>query len=157
MNPPREESAAPIEIRAMRRDDVDEVAAIERGAHPNPWARDVFLSEMTRGWAYVDVLREEPGGPIAAFLNYWIVGDEVHVLNVATHPDHRRRGFAARLLDHVEAVALERGCRFLTLEVRRGNRPALRLYRAHGYRPVGMRPRYYDDGEDAIVMIRELD
>lgn len=145
-----------VEIRAMRRDDVDEVAIIERDAQPNPWSRDVFLEEMTRAWAHIDVLREEPGGPIAAFLNYWIVGDEVHVLNVATHPDHRRRGHAARLLDHVTAVARAQGCRFLTLEVRRKNRPALRLYRAHGYRPVGMRPRYYDDGEDAVIMLQEL-
>lgn len=146
-----------IEIRAMGRDDVDEVAAIELLAQPHPWGREVFLEELTRAWAAVDVLRERRGGPIDAFLNYWIVGDEVHVLNVATRPDRRRRGFAARLLDHVEAVARERGCRAITLEVRRRNRAAMRLYRAHRYRPVGMRPRYYDNGEDAIVMLRELD
>ena len=56
----------------------------------------------------------------------------------------------------MRAWANGNACRFLSLEVRRGNRAALRLYRRHGYRPVGMRPRYYDDGEDAILMLLEL-
>ena len=125
----------------------------DAGWHP------VILEEMHRNWAHLDVLHlaaDGPAGRIRAFVNYWIVGDEVHVLNVATHPAWRRRGIAQQLLAHVDDVARAEACRYLTLEVRRGNHGAVRLYRRHGYRPVGLRPRYYEDGEDAILMIRDL-
>ena len=144
-------------IREMRRDDLDAIVEIERGAHSRPWTRAVFAEELHRGWAHVAVLVEgDPTGPARAFANYWLVGDEVHVLNVATHASRRRLGFGGRLIDHVVGFARDHGCRQLTLEVRRGNRAALRLYRRHEFRPVGVRPRYYQDGEDAIVMLREL-
>ena len=142
-------------IRAWRREDLDEIMEIERHGR-SPWAREVFLEEMHRAWARVDVLREHPEGPVVAFVNYWLVGDEVHVLNVATHPTAQRRGQARRLLDHVERVArVELACH-ITLEVRRGNLAALRLYRRQRYRPVGLRPRYYEDGEDAILMLLDV-
>ena len=92
-----------------------------------------------------------------AFVNYWLVRDEVHVLNVATHPEARRQGHAARLLEHVIAFANRNKCRYVTLEVRRSNAGAIRLYRKYGFRPVGVRPNYYvEDNEDAIVMLLEL-
>jgi ribosomal-protein-alanine N-acetyltransferase len=76
---------------------------------------------------------------------------------VATHADARRRGHAARLVSHVVDFARRHTCRYVALEVRRSNDAAIRLYRAHGFRPVGVRPRYYsDDGEDAIVMLLEM-
>lgn len=147
---------AAVAVAPMRSEDIDELMEIERASYRSPWARQVFLDELHRSWARVDVLREVEGGPLRAFANYWIVGEEVHLLNVAVHPAARRRGHARRLLAHLVDVARASGCRFLTLEVRRGNHGAIRLYRREGYRPVGIRPRYYDDGEDAIVMILEL-
>jgi ribosomal-protein-alanine N-acetyltransferase len=118
----------------------------------------VFLEELEREWAHLDVLRAEPNGPLGAFVNYWLIRDEVHVLNVATHPRARRRGYADRLLEHVVDFAHRRQCRYVTLEVRRSNHGAIRLYRKHGFRPVGIRPNYYaEDHEDAIVMLLELD
>ena len=92
-----------------------------------------------------------------AFVNYWLVRDEVHVLNVASHPEARRQGHASRLLEHVIAFANRNKCRYVTLEVRRSNSGAIRLYRKYGFRPVGVRPNYYvEDNEDAIVMLLEL-
>src|SRR5439155_8087572 len=93
----QQEGALEVAIRPMRREDLDELMEIENSAYRAPWSREVFLEEMQRGWAHVDVLRRATGGPLLAFVNYWIVGDEVHVLNVATHPEHRRRGLARRL------------------------------------------------------------
>ena len=152
---PAPDAPPAFSIRAWRREDLDQIMDIERHGR-SPWAREVFLEEMHRTWAHVDVLRERPDGPVVAFVNYWVVGDEVHVLNVATLPAARRRGHARRLLDHVERVArVERACH-VTLEVRRGNLAALRLYRTQRYRPVGLRPRYYEDGEDAILMLLDV-
>jgi ribosomal-protein-alanine N-acetyltransferase len=145
-------------ITPMRASDLDEIMAIERVAFPAPWSREVFLEEMEREWAHVDVLRDPPGGALRGFVNYWLIRDEVHVLNVAVDPAARRRGYAARLLVHVVAFAYAHACRYVTLEVRRSNHAAIRLYRKHGFRPVGIRPNYYaEDREDAVVMLLELE
>ena len=153
---PGQASAKPIMISAMRREDLDSIMEIERGSHPSPWKPEVFLEELHRGWARVDLLRDDDDGRVLGFINFWLVGDEVHVLNVAVHPEARRRGAASRLLAHVTGFARQSSCRYVTLEVRRGNHGALRLYRRHAFRPVGVRPHYYEDGEDAIVMLLEL-
>jgi [ribosomal protein S18]-alanine N-acetyltransferase len=163
-----------FEIAPMTADDLDDIMEIERNSFRAPWSRQVFVEELDRDWAHVDVLRarEAPrpppgsldgaaarGGrtPVQAFVNYWLVRDEVHVLNVATHVTARRQGHAARLIEHVIAFAHRERCRYVTLEVRRSNQPAIRLYRKYGFRPVGIRPNYYvEDNEDAIVMLLEL-
>lgn len=147
-----------FEIVPMRPADLDDIMEIERLSFRAPWSRQVFVEELERDWAHVDVLRARAAGsPVIAFVNYWLVRDEVHVLNVATHPGARRQGHAARLIEHVIGFANRHKCRYLTLEVRRSNQPALRLYRKYGFRPVGIRPNYYvEDNEDAIVMLLEL-
>lgn len=134
--------------------DLDDVMEIERVAFPSPWSRQVFLDELARDWARLLVLTPTPGGSPVAFINYWLVHDEVHVLNVATHPAHRRRGFAARLLSHVLEGAPRAGFRYATLEVRRSNEGAIALYKKLGFEAIGVRPRYYaENQEDAFVML----
>jgi ribosomal-protein-alanine N-acetyltransferase len=150
-----------FEIVPMKDSDLDDIMDIEKLAFRAPWSRQVFVEELERDWAHVDVLRaRDPKAartPVIAFVNYWLVRDEVHVLNVATHPEQRRSGHAARLLEHVIAFAHREKCRYVTLEVRRSNQPAIRLYKKYGFRPVGIRPNYYvEDNEDAIVMLLEL-
>jgi ribosomal-protein-alanine N-acetyltransferase len=146
-----------FEIAPMSEADLDAIMEIERTSFRAPWSRQVFVEELERDWAHVDVLKARDGSGVVAFVNYWLVRDEVHVLNIATHLDARRRGHAARLLEHVIAFAHRERCRYLTLEVRRSNSGALRLYRKYGFRPVGIRPNYYvEDHEDAIVMLLEL-
>lgn len=147
----------PYVIQPLRPTDVDAVMEIERLSFKSPWSRQVFSDELALSWARVDVVRGVPGGPIVAFSNYWLVSDEVHLLNVATHPQERRQGHASRLLAHVIDEARRAACRVLTLEVRRSNEPALRLYRRFAFKAVGVRPSYYvDDNEDAVVMSLDL-
>lgn len=147
-----------FEIVPMKAADLDDIMDIERVSFRAPWSRQVFVEELDRDWAHVDVLKERKSDArVLAFVNYWLVRDEVHVLNVATHPDARRSGHASRLLEHVIAFANRHRCRYVTLEVRRSNTGAIRLYRKYGFRPVGVRPNYYvEDNEDAIVMLLEL-
>jgi ribosomal-protein-alanine N-acetyltransferase len=145
------------EIAPMKQGDLDDIMEIERLAFRAPWSRQVFVEELDRDWAHVDVLRERKGGGVLAFVNFWLVRDEVHVLNVATHPSARRQGHASRLLEHVISFAHREKCRYVTLEVRRSNQSAIRLYRKYGFRPVGIRPNYYvEDNEDALVMLLEI-
>jgi ribosomal-protein-alanine N-acetyltransferase len=151
---------APVaELGAMRPDEVDQVHEIERLSQPSPWPRGVFVEELGREWARLVVVRAHEAGAVhvVAFANYWLVRDEVHLLNLAVHPARRRRGHARRLMDHLLDFARAHHCHYLTLEVRRSNTAAIALYERYGFRSVGVRPRYYQDSrEDAIVMALEL-
>ena len=149
----------------MRPDDIASVLEIERASQPSPWPAQLFLQELERDWAHVDLAWSasghdgDAGSPaVVGFCNYWLVHDEVHLLNLATHPGWRRQGVATRLLRYLLDVGKERDCRFVTLEVRASNRPARDLYQRHGFEAVGLRPRYYaESGEDAVVMTLELE
>jgi len=154
-----------FEMRKMRVDDLDEVMEIERAAFKHPWSAELFRRELDHDWSTillaVEPLTSAPGGRssehIVGFLIYWLVHDEVHVLNVAVDPQERRRGVARVLMAETERRAHAASASLLTLEVRRSNLAALELYKEFDYRAVGVRPNYYvDEGEDAIVMIKEL-
>lgn len=137
--------------------DLEAVMAIERLSFTTPWERQAFSDELARPWARLEVLRLVATGGVVAFCNYWLVADELHILNVAVHPDERRRGHAARLLEHILSEAGRNKTRVVMLEVRLSNHAARALYRKFGFREVGTRPRYYaDNGEDALLMDREL-
>jgi [ribosomal protein S18]-alanine N-acetyltransferase len=146
-----------FDVEPMRLADVDAVMAIEKVSFRSPMTAQLLLEEMGREWAYIDVVRDRLRRNVVAFTNYWVVADEVHLLNLATHPEERRAGHASRLLAHIIEVGRTRSCRFVTLEVRRSNAAAARLYRRFGFRAVGVRPNYYaEDQEDAIVMLLDL-
>ena len=153
------------ELRKMRLEDLDEVMEIERLAFKHPWSAELFRRELEHDWSTillcVEPLTSAAGGKaserIVGFLIYWLVHDEVHVLNVAVAPEQRRKGIARDLMAETERRAVASSASLLTLEVRRSNIAALELYKSFDYRPVGVRPNYYvDEGEDAIVMIKEL-
>src|SRR5688572_25849294 len=88
-------------IEPMREADLDAVMQIEQLSFRLPWSRQVFLEELGRPWAFLDVVRSGAGKRVLAFCNYWRVADEIHVLKVATHPDARCLGFGSRLLSHI--------------------------------------------------------
>jgi ribosomal-protein-alanine N-acetyltransferase len=147
--------AQTFEIRTMEPADLDRVMELQRRAFTHPWTTEMVKKELTQDWS--TVLLAEENGKLLGICIFWLVHDELHLLNIATDPDHRQQGVARALLD----AALERGrahkCRIATLEVRRSNGPALSLYKGHGFRPVGLRPNYYtDDREDAVVMIMDF-
>jgi [ribosomal protein S18]-alanine N-acetyltransferase len=135
--------------------DLDAIDEIERHSFPEPWPRSTFEAELARDHARLDVVRDPN---VIGFCNYWIVaGGEVHILAIATHPDRRRAGVAGSLLAHVLEAGRAAGATLATLEVRRGNRPAIALYERAGFRTVHVRARYYQaDGEDALVMLADL-
>lgn len=87
------------------------------------------------------------------YLIYWVVAEEMHILNLAVHPQQRRRGIARCLLSTAMSQARELGAQVAWLEVRPSNTQALALYRSFGFKKVGTRPRYYDDTqEDALLL-----
>jgi len=148
-----------LRTRRMTLADVPGVMDIEKEAFTNPWSLEMVKKELTNEWSNVLLLEESTpwGWELRAFAIFWIVADEVHVLNVATHVASRRKGFGRKIMDEVVAMGRARSCTLATLEVRRSNQAAIGLYAALGFRTVGMRPRYYaDNQEDAAVMIMDL-
>lgn len=146
-----------LRIENMTEDDLDEVLAIERQSFNDPWPPEVFKAELRHCWSHCRVLRKDGAAVILGYLVYWSVADEVHLLNVAVDPKQRNHHYGRALLDYLRDFAVTQSARFITLEVRRSNQAAITLYEHAGFRPVGVRPRYYaNNGEDAIVMLNDL-
>ena len=144
-------------IQPLTPADLDAVMEIERLSFRTPWLRQAFEDELARPWARVEVLRDAVTGRPVAFADYWLVADELHILNIATHPEARRQGHGARLLRHILEVARRASYRTVELEVRRSNLAAQALYHRFQFRQVGIRPRYYEDNdEDAVLMTLRL-
>ena len=144
-----------LTIESMRVEDLAEVQKIELASFSSPWPENAYRSElMTNRLASYLVARV--GGRIVAYGGMWLMVDEGHIITFAVHPDWRRQRIGERLLLAFLDLAADRGAHEATLEVRLSNLPARRLYEKYGFRPVGLRPRYYsDNGEDALIMTTE--
>lgn len=141
-----------LSIERMRASDLDEVLPIERASFTMPWSRGAFLYEMEQNQvARCFVLRE--AGRLVGYICLWEVADELHITNIAVHPDARRRGLGRMLVGRTLEDARDRALRLVVLEVRPSNTEARALYESFGFRVVGRRRGYYyDTGEDALVM-----
>lgn len=156
--PGRGDSEAAPCIEPAAAGDLDALVEILNASFPAPWTRVMMTEELRRPVAHVWVLRPSAGGAVAAFVDFWRVADEIHVLNLATRPEARRRGYARRLMQAVLDYGRATHANLTTLELRAGNAPARALYASLGFEPLGVRPRYYaDNGEDALVMARRGD
>ena len=141
-----------LRIEPMTVADIPDVHAIERASFPVPWPDYAFRQELeaNRMARYLVV---RVGDRAVAYAGVWLMVDEAHITTFAVLPDWRRRGVGARLLLALMELASDIGARVATLEVRLSNAPARQLYQRFGFRPVGVRPRYYsDNGEDALIM-----
>jgi ribosomal-protein-alanine N-acetyltransferase len=136
----------------MTVDDLPAVQAIERASFAVPWPDDAYRNEIrTNRLASYVVARL--GDAVVGFAGIWVMVDEAHVTTFAVDPHYRRRGVGERLLLALLDLSVRRLAREATLEVRLSNLPARKLYEKYGFRPVGIRPRYYsDNGEDALIM-----
>jgi ribosomal-protein-alanine N-acetyltransferase len=124
---------------------------IEVASQPHPWSAATFAQELSNEFSAVEVAEEH--GRVVGFVVYWLVADEVHLLNVCVAPASRGRGVGRRLVERVLEVAAEHHADQVCLEVRASNNAALALYGALGFRRMGVRRRYYaDNGEDAVLM-----
>jgi ribosomal-protein-alanine N-acetyltransferase len=134
-------------------EDLAGVLAIEEASFNNPTTRAWYEAELARPEVCKVFVIRVPARPVAGFVAFWKVVDEMHINNLAVHPEWRGRGLGRRLLAGVLAAAYDLGVRRATLEVRRSNLAAQRLYAAAGFRVVAVRADYYAQPvEDALVL-----
>ncbi len=132
-------------------EDLAEVVAIERASFPNPWTGPLFLQELQVAFSRI-ILARHPAGAVAGYVCRWIVGEEVHVLNVAVDPRWRGQGLGSALMHVVLREAHAHAAEAVTLEVRRSNLAGRRLYESLCFEEVGSRSNYYGRGEDALIL-----
>jgi ribosomal-protein-alanine N-acetyltransferase len=144
-----------VRVEPMALADLDAVQEIERRSFRTPWPSHAYRTELeTNRLAHYLVARI--AGRVVGYGGMWVMVDEAHITTFAVDPDFRRHGIGERLLLALLDLARARNAREATLEVRLSNLPARRLYEKYGFRPVGLRPRYYsDDNEDALIMTTE--
>jgi ribosomal-protein-alanine N-acetyltransferase len=141
-----------LQIRDGMIDDLERILAIEKASFEQPWSLTSFKRELSLPFSRIAVAVSGSQSQIKGYLCRWMVVDELHVLNIAVHPDFRRRGVAAGLLEDSLDEAKAKNIEVATLEVRRSNLAARGLYRKFGFEERRLRRNYYGPGEDAFIM-----
>ena len=142
-------------IAPMREEHILALARLEAVCFSAPRPEAALRAELTNDTAVFFTVVYE--GAMAGYAGMHCILDKGYIDNVAVFPEFRRQGIAGALLDALEGGARARGLRFLTLEVRVSNAPAIRLYHGRGYGEVGRRPHYYDKPrEDALLLTKYL-
>ena len=139
----------------MNESHVVQVAELEKICFSDPWSEKSVASELTNPLACWLVAEEN--GEVAGYIGSQTVMDESDMMNVAVHPDYRRKGVAEALVMELVEALKKRESRCLTLEVRASNDPAKALYKKLGFEQVGLRKNYYrNPKEDALILRKEF-
>ena len=141
-------------IVKMNEGHVSAVAELEKICFSDPWSENSVASELNNKLALWLVAEED--GRVAGYIGSQTCGEESDVMNVAVHPDYRRRGIAEALIQTLVEQLKSIGSQCLTLEVRASNLPAISLYEKMGFAEVGRRKNYYrNPKEDALILRKE--
>ena len=143
-----------LEIGEAAPRDLDAIHHLEVSCFPSPWRRDFFESEL-RGESRFHLVARRGGLLIGYLFAMWFF-DEMHVNKIAVAESERRKGVADALMDRCLEFARDNGISTISLEVRQSNRGAQAFYEHLDFEPTYVRPRYYPDGEAAVVMVRQL-
>lgn len=145
-----------LHLRPVASSDLDEIMEIERASFSYPWSVRFFLQELRVPCARS--LLAVLDGKTVGYIIFWFLPSEADIHNVAVHPAQRRQGIGRSLLQAVIDEAGRQGLSRITLEVRKSNEAAQRLYQSLGFVSQGLRKGYYsDDGEDALIMVLDFD
>jgi len=143
-----------LEIRAAAKGDVSAIHRLEESAFPAPWRREFFESEL-RADGRFNLVAVRGRILVGYVFGMWFL-DEMHINKIAVIDEERRRGVARELMDRCFVFARANGIRMMSLEVRKSNSGAQRFYEVLNFRAAYVRPKYYPDGEAAVVMTRSV-
>lgn len=143
---------ADVSIGPMTMDDIPGVLEVEERSFAVPWKKDAFVFELLHNKvAYYLVAKA--ADKVVAYGGMWLLVDEAHVTNIAVHPERRKEGIGEALMLGLMARAKEYGADSMTLEVRKSNWSARKLYEKLGFVVLGCRRGYYSETkEDALIM-----
>lgn len=139
-------------VKPFAEEYVDKVTYIDKLCFTIPWSRESFLRELenNNNANYIVLFKDDI---LIAYAGIWLILDEGHITNVAVHPDYRMQGAGTCLMDTLIAICHKNNIISMTLEVRKSNADALKLYRKYNFVEEGVRKFYYaDNKEDAIIM-----
>ena len=143
-----------MKIETMNASYVAQIAELEKLCFSDPWSANSIASELENKLAFWLVATE--GDRVAGYIGSQTVMDETDMMNVAVHPDYRRKGIAEALVNDLVQNLKKMGSHFLTLEVRASNVPAITLYEKLGFTEIGRRKNYYrNPREDALILRKE--
>lgn len=141
-----------VKVRDMKIEDLGSVLALEREVFSSPWPEEIFRKELESQDKSIYLIAEKPP-LLIGYTGTSVYGKEGHVTNMVTRLEFRRRGVASLMLIESIARCLEKGLRWLTLEVRDENAGAREFYRRFGFMELGIRKGYYrDTGGHAVIM-----
>ncbi len=143
-----------IEITAPRWTDIDAIHRLEMHCFHSPWRREFFESEL-RSEGRMNLVARRGKAVVGYLFGMWFF-DEMHVNKIAVAEEERRRGIADALMDRCMEFARAHEIMTISLEVRKSNSGAQEFYKHLDFAPMYVRPRYYPDGEAAVVMVRQL-
>ncbi len=146
----------PLKINYMKLSDIDDISKVEAEAYgDHHWSRDSFVNELSNNLARYYVARSMDG-EILGYLGAWIILDEAHITTIAVSKKFRRQNVAQILLINFINDCYANKVKYITLEVRISNEPAINLYTKYGFNSLGTRKNYYqDNNEDALIMWTE--
>lgn len=145
-----------VKIKPMQKTDLDDVISIEAKAYgEHHWSKDSFMSELSNDLAkYFSAFNAD--GQLIGYCGCWQILEEAHVTNIAVSPDYRRKHIGEALLTSIIDECYRNMVKYITLEVRVSNTPAISLYEKYGFKSLGARKGYYqDNNEDALIMWTE--
>ena len=155
-----------VRLEPMRESDLDEILPLERASFSEPWTRKMFLGELQGNAFSTNLVARAgdagcgpglPGGALVGYVMFWVVFEELHLMNLAVRPEARRRGIGTELIRQALAVGADRGVRTALLEVRASNAAARAFYHKLGFVERDVRRGYYDHPrEDAVIMVLEM-
>ncbi len=141
-------------IEKMALSHVPQIAVLETQCFSAPWSENSVASELKNPLSLWLVAMD--GETVAGYIGSQSVEGEADMMNVAVHPEYRRRGIAGQLIIALIAALKEKGNHSLTLEVRASNAPAIALYEKLEFSQVGRRKNYYrNPKEDALILRKE--
>ncbi|HON25381.1 MAG TPA: ribosomal protein S18-alanine N-acetyltransferase [Myxococcota bacterium] len=135
--------------------DLADISELESKCFADPWPAKAFEDEINNELSRSILIRTKEG-ELVAYCIFWIVGPEAHLLSIAVSPTHRRLGIAKTLMLKMFEMAILELAEYVVLEVRKSNEAAKTLYRILGFQTIGFRRRYYQNGEDAEVMMLQI-
>ncbi len=145
-----------FDIRPAKKEDLQSLVRLENLCFQHPWKESDLLYELEEN-PVSNLWVIDYNGQIIGFSDHWITFDSATLCQIAVDPSFRRKHLGSELLKEILDDCYAKKVNFITLEVRVSNEKAKTFYLKNGFKQEVLKPHYYDDGEDAIYMIRKVE